>query len=53
MINKNRGIDEPTATKIVKMAYTQSLIKKYTQKGDIKKDELETELKNIFYIYYY
>ena len=49
MINKNKGIDEPTAAKIVKMGYTQSLIKKYTQKGDVKNDELETELKNIFY----
>jgi len=49
MINKNKGIDEVTAGKILKMGYTQDLIKKYTQNGDIDKIELENQLKSIFY----
>lgn len=49
MINKSRGIDQGTAGKILKMGYTQDLIKKYTSNGDIDKTELETELKNIFF----
>jgi hypothetical protein len=49
MINKNKGIDQITSGKILKMGYTQDLIKKYTQKGDIDKTKLENELKTIFY----
>jgi len=49
MINKNKGIDQVTANKILKMGYTQDLIKKYTAKGDIDKNKLENELKTIFF----
>jgi hypothetical protein len=31
------------------MGYTQDLIKKYTNKGDIDKNKLENELKTIFF----
>jgi len=49
MINKNKGIDQVTASKILKMGYTQDLIKKYTVKSDIDKNKLENELKTIFF----
>jgi hypothetical protein len=49
MINKNKGIDQVTAEKILKMGYTQDLIKKYNPKEEDKTSEIEKELKNIFY----
>jgi len=49
IINKNKGIDQVPAGKILKMGYTQYLIKKYNPKEEVKTSELETELKNIFY----
>jgi hypothetical protein len=49
MINKNKGIDQTTASKIVKMGYVQDLIKKYTEKNDTDKSEIETQLKTIFF----
>jgi hypothetical protein len=49
MINKNKGIDQVTAGKILKMGYTQDLIKKYNSKEDFKNSDIENELKNIFY----
>jgi hypothetical protein len=49
MINKNKGIDQVTAGKILKMGYTQDLIKKYNSKEEVKTSDIETELKTIFY----